>query len=567
MRLNVLLGELLVERRLITHSQLSEALVQQKDSKEPLGQILIRLGFIKEAELRDVLSEQLGVSFLSSDQLKPKIDQRLKELIPEPLARDHKILPLEKTGRVLKIAITKVPDLIFLDNLKKITGHDIRTVLTTENELQRAIDQYYSNTDIQEVVSSSALDEATDEYIIQHQSDEEEKTDLESTIAEAGQAPVVKLVDVFVKKALDDRASDIHIEPFQNKVSVRYRIDGILYELPPPPKELHAAVVSRIKILSKLDIAEKRIPQDGSFAIQYQGRKVDIRVSTIPIIYGEKVVMRILDKRTELLDLKKLGFEAEQQELFEKGLSRPYGLILLTGPTGSGKSTTLYASLNHLLSPSVNILTIEDPVEYQVTGVNQVQVKPDIGLTFASGLRAFLRQDPDIILVGEVRDQETAEICIRAALTGHLVLSTLHTNDALSAVNRLVDIGVQPYLVSGSLILVGAQRLIRILCSDCKQPVAVDKKAKAEYGITVDTIYAPKGCKKCRNIGYWGRAAIYEVLPIDDEIRHLISKEASLEQLKQVQKARGYKTLLQSGIKKVEQGITSLEEVLSVAYE
>jgi len=370
-----------------------------------------------------------------------------------------------------------------------------------------------------------------------------------------------------IKKALDDRASDIHIEPFAAKISVRYRVDGNLYELPPPPRELHNAIVSRIKILSKMDIAEKRIPQDGSFSIQYNDQKIDVRVSTIPIIYGEKVVMRILAKRMELLNMQTLGFEPEQLALFEKALMRPYGLLLVTGPTGSGKSTTLYAALNKRLSPEINILTIEDPVEYQLQGVNQVQVKPDIGLTFASGLRAFLRQDPDVILVGEVRDLETAEICIRASLTGHLVLSTLHTNDAVTAVTRLIDIGIPPYLVAGSLGLVAAQRLLRLLCPHCKVPYKPDAKIVDEYKIKAGTLYNAKGCEKCRNIGYWGRMAIYEVLPIDEDIRRLITKDADLEKLRQVQKQKHYESLLQNGLRKVEQGITTLDEVLSVAYE
>ncbi|HNX68132.1 MAG TPA: ATPase, T2SS/T4P/T4SS family [Candidatus Omnitrophota bacterium] len=564
MRINTLLGELLVEKKLITRDQLSQALAEQRSSRDPLGQILIRLGFIREADLRAVLTEQLGVSFLSPEQLRPRTDQRLKEYVPKEFAVTHLILPLERVGRVLKIATARVPDIIFLDNLRKMTGFDILTVLSTETDLRKAIDAYYGSTDLQEIMSSSEVDDASHEYV---QPDNEAKVDLEATIAEAEKAPVVKLVDLMIKKALDDRASDIHIEPFREKVNVRYRIDGVLYELPPPPKELHNAVVSRVKILAKMDIAEKRVPQDGSFSLNYKGRRIDVRVSTIPILFGEKIVMRILDKRTDLLDMQLLGFEPEQQKLFEDALMRPYGLIFLTGPTGSGKSTTLYAALNKRLSSTINILTIEDPVEYQLTGVNQVQVKPDIGLTFASGLRAFLRQDPDVILVGEVRDLETAEICIRASLTGHLVLSTLHTNDAVTAVTRLVDIGIQPYLVAGSLALVAAQRLIRLLCPHCKEPYKLDPKVRDDYGFKVDTIYKAKGCKECRDIGYWGRAAIYEVLPVDEDIRRLINKDSNLDALRRVQKEKQYTTLYQNGLRKVERGQTTLEEVLSVAYE
>ncbi len=559
-----MLGELLISKKLITAQQLQFALNEQKETKEPIGQILIRLGYVSDADMRAALSEQLGVSFFSSDQLTPRGDQRLKNMIPLEFAREHKVLPISRDQRTIKIAVSKMPDLIFLDNLRKMTGLDIVTVLSTEADLTRAIELYYGSTDLQEIVSSAEVDAASQEYA---ETGGEAKVDLEATMAEAGQAPVVRLVDMMIKKALDDRASDIHIEPFHDKMNIRYRVDGVLYELPPPPRELHNALVSRVKIISKLDIAEKRIPQDGSFSLSYKGRRVDVRVSTIPIVFGEKVVMRILDKRTDLMNLKSLGFEPEQMQHFETALMRPYGLIFVTGPTGSGKSTTLYAALNRIHSPEINIVTIEDPVEYQLTGVNQVQVKPDIGLTFASGLRAFLRQDPDVILVGEVRDLETSEICIRASLTGHLVLSTLHTNDAVTAITRLIDIGVPAYLVAGSLALVAGQRLIRLLCPDCKEPYRPDAKQRADYGITAETIYRAKGCSKCRDIGYWGRVAIYEILPIDEEIRASIVKDANLDRLRKIQKEKGYETLFQNGIKKVDRGLTTVEEVLSVAYE
>jgi type IV pilus assembly protein PilB len=565
MGINALLGDILIERRLITREQLNQALAAQKETKEPLGQVLIQLGFLEEAQLRIVLSEQLGVSFLSTEQLKPRKDQRLKECITADFASAHLVLPLDREGQVLKVAMAKVPDLIFLDNLRKVTGYDIVTVLSTEGELRRAIEAFYGSTDLQDVITAAEVTDATQDFV--HEVAEDHKVDVGAEVHEAGAAPVVKLVDVMIRKALDDRASDIHIEPSQEKIAIRYRVDGVLYELPPPPRELHNAIVSRVKILSKMDIAEKRIPQDGSFALQYKGRKVDVRVSTVPIVFGEKVVMRILDKRLDLLDMKLLGFEPDQLAQFETALMRPYGLIFVTGPTGSGKSTTLYAALNKRLSPEVNIMTIEDPVEYQISGMNQVQAKPEIGLTFASALRAFLRQDPDVILVGEVRDLETAEICIRASLTGHLVLSTLHTNDAVTAVTRLIDIGIQPYLVSGSLGLVAAQRLVRVLCPECKEPYKVDEKTRQDYNLHVDTLYQAKGCPKCRKIGYWGRMAIYEIFPIDEDVRKLISKDADLSKLRELQKEKKYETLLQNGLRKVERGQTTLDEVLSVAYE
>ena len=565
MRKSIQIGQLLMQKKLITSDQLEAALAEQKRTGDPLGRILLRLGFVQnELQLKIALSKQLNLSFIPGEQLKPRMDQRLKELVPKEMALEHLILPLEKQGSRLKLALAEPPDIILKDNLRKITGCDIVPVLATESEIRKAINYFYSSTELEEVVSSSALDEASQLYI---RDDREEKVDLEAVALQADQAPVVKLVDVLLKKALDDRASDIHIEPFQDKISIRYRIDGILYELPPPPKQFHLAVVSRIKILAKIDIAEKRIPQDGSFSINYQDRKIDVRVSTVPVVFGEKVVMRLLDKRTELLDLKLLGFEPEQLSIFEQAIQRPFGLIFLTGPTGSGKFTTLYAAINRRRSSKVNILTIEDPVEYQIPGINQVQVKPEIGLTFATGLRAFLRQDPDVILVGEVRDQETAEICIRASLTGHLVLSTLHTNDAAGAIARLVDIGVRSYLVAGSLILVGAQRLIRKLCSHCKEPYSVDPETKKNYDLKVASIYRAKGCKQCRNIGYWGRMAIYELLPVDDKVRRVISENKDIDGLRTIQKEKGYWTLRKSGLKKVEEGLTSLEEVLSISYE
>lgn len=499
-----------------------------------------------------------------SEQLKPRTDQRLKELVPKEAALENIILPLERTGNRLKLAISRQPDVILTDNLRKLTGCDIQTVLSTEEEIREAIERFYSSTQLEEVVTSSALYEVSELYTAQK---EIEKVNLEQAGVGVDEAPVIRLVDVLLKKALDDRASDIHIEPFQDATSIRYRIDGVLYELPPPPPRFHVAVVSRIKILARIDIAEKRIPQDGSFAISYQGRKIDVRVSTIPVVYGEKVVMRLLDKRTELLDLTQLGFNADQLALFEESIKRPFGLIFLTGPTGSGKSTTLYAAINRRKSTAVNILTIEDPVEYQISGINQVQVKPEIGLTFATGLRAFLRQDPDIILVGEVRDQETAEICIRASLTGHLVLSTLHTNDAVTAITRLIDIGIRPYLVAGSLILIGAQRLVRRLCPECKEPKAVDAKTKAEYRLRADTVYQPKGCKECRGIGYWGRVAIYEFLPVDEKLRSAIARNEELDVFRKIQRDGGHPTLRESGMRKVEEGVTSIEEVLSISYE
>ncbi len=563
---NLQIGEMLVEQRLISRDQLEIALAEQVKTKESLGRVLVRLRFIQsEQQLKPILSKQLDVPSVSLDQLKPRTDQRLKELVPKATALEHLLLPLERTGNRLRLAITKRPDIIVTDNLRKLTGCDVTTVVTSEEEIREAIERFYGSTNLEEVVSSSALYEVSELYA---EDKGIEKVNLEQASGVGmDAAPVIRLVDVLLKKALDDRASDIHVEPFADAISIRYRIDGVLYELPPPPPRFHLAVVSRIKILARIDIAEKRIPQDGSFAINYQDRKIDVRVSTIPVMYGEKVVLRLLDKRMELLDLTQLGFDSDQLALFEECIKRPFGLVFLTGPTGSGKSTTLYAAISKRKSTAVNILTIEDPVEYQIPGINQVQVKPEIGLTFATGLRAFLRQDPDVILVGEVRDQETAEICIRASLTGHLVLSTLHTNDAVTAVTRLIDIGIRPYLVAGSLILIGAQRLVRRLCPKCKEPKTIDAKTKADFRLKADTVYLPKGCKECRGIGYWGRIAIYEFLPVDEKLRSAIARNEDLDVFRKIQREGEQRTLRESGMRKVEAGLTSIEEVLSVSYE
>ncbi|MCM8774694.1 MAG: GspE/PulE family protein, partial [Candidatus Omnitrophica bacterium] len=389
---------------------------------------------------------------------------------------------------------------------------------------------------------------------------------LDKLLAQAEQAPIVKLVDLIIRQAIEDRASDIHIEPHYNKLIIKYRIDGLLYEIPSPSPSVYLPLISRIKILSKMDIAEKRLPQDGGFMVKIQDRLIDLRVSTLPTIYGEKIVLRILDKSRVPLDLSKLGFFPQELELIRKGITSSYGLILLTGPTGSGKSTTLYAVLNEIKTPTLNFLTVEDPVEFRLDGINQVQVKPEIGLTFANALRCFLRQDPDIILVGEIRDLETAEICIRASLTGHLVLSTLHTNDAPSTITRLLDIGIPNYLVASSLRLIVAQRLIRKLCQYCKEPYEI-KSEEIASGIILKSplIYKAKGCEKCNFIGYKDRTVIAETMLIDEELREAIHKGLNITEIREIAKKKGSYTLLESGLRRVEEGITSLEEVLSVA--
>jgi len=454
-------------------------------------------------------------------------------------------------------------DLILIDNIKKITGCEINPVVSTRSDILKAIEKFYGKDKIFRDAMQAAGDDT--EEGLKELSSEETDLSLDKLIAQAEEAPVIKLVDLVIRQAIEENASDIHIEPHRDRVSLRYRIDGVLQDMPSPSSSLYLPIISRIKILSKMDIAEKRLPQDGGFMVKIGRRLIDLRVSTLPTIFGEKVVLRILDKSRVPLDLTKLGFLPQELELIRKGINTSYGLILLTGPTGSGKSTTLYAALNEVKSATRNILTVEDPVEYRISDINQVQVKPEIGLTFANALRCFLRQDPDIILVGEVRDLETAEMTIRAALTGHLVFSTLHTNDAASTITRLVDIGIPNYLVVASLRLIISQRLVRKLCPNCKEPYEI-KEGDLPPGIELASpvIYKAKGCDKCNSIGYKGRSVVNEIILVDEEIKAAVNKGSGSAQIMEIAKKKGTLTLLQSGLKRVEEGVTSLEEVLSV---
>ena len=560
------LGDLLLKEGFITQEQLKKALEIQAKEGGRLGEILVRMGAVKEEDVVSTLGKQLGIPYFSlgTGMLKPAIDQGLEELIPKEFAIKNLVLPLSRILKSLTCAMYDPLDLVLIDNLRKLTGCEINPVIATRADIVKAIEEFYGRQAfLKEAVEQTyevapAVEEAVELT--------EGELSLDALIARAEEAPVVKLTDLIIRQAINEHASDIHIEPFKDKISLRYRIDGKLYEIPPPAKHLHLPIISRIKILSKLDIAEKRLPQDGAFFVKLEDRVIDLRVSTIPTIYGEKVVLRILDKSTVILDLNQLGFEPNQLEHIRKNINMPYGLILLTGPTGSGKTTTLYAILNEIKHPTKNIITIEDPVEYRLEGINQVQVKPDIGLTFATALRSFLRQDPDIMLVGEVRDLETAEICIRSALTGHLVLSTLHTNDAPSAINRLIDIGIQPYLITPSLLMVVAQRLIRKLCPDCKEAYEPTPEHLGGIKLNAELIYRAKGCPNCTQIGYKGRTCIAEVMVVSDRIREMITQHASYQKIKEVCIAEGMQTLYQSALKKVEQGITSLEEALSVTF-
>ncbi len=571
------LGEILIKQGLVTEKQLQEAINAQKIQKARIGDVLLKLGMIKEEDLAAALGAQLLIPYVTymSGLLKPKQGQGLETIIPHEFAQKNIILPLSRNGNSLTCAVYDPLDYLLLDNLKILTNCELNLVIATRSDLVKAIKEFYlfdggsenKGGLLDKAVESSYDFDAGNPAPITSTSSGDTELSIDSLVAKAEEAPVIKLVDLIIRQAIDEKASDIHIEPFKDKIEIRYRIDGVLYQIPPPANHLHLPIVSRIKILSKMDIAEKRLPQDGAISARLEDRTVDLRVSTLPTVWGEKVVLRILDKGATKLELSQLGFDQKQLGLIRKALESSYGLVFVTGPTGSGKSTTLYSTLNEVLDPTKNIMTAEDPVEFKIEGINQVGVRNEIGLTFATALKAFLRQDPDIIMVGEVRDIETAQICVRAALTGHLVLSTLHTNDAPSAVTRLVDIGVPYYLLTPSLLLVIAQRLARKLCSKCKEPYEAAGQMVGEYKIKADLIYKAKGCEECNHSGYKGRVVISEVMSLNDEIRRLMAQSGAYSDIRDAARKNGMDTLFESGMKKVEEGVTSLDEVLGIVAD
>ena len=561
------LGEILLKEGLITEEQLKRAIQVQKQEGKRIGETLVNLGLVAEKDIVVTLGKQLNIPYasLAKGLLEPDPNQDLDKLVSESFARHYCLIPLSRNLDSLTVALADPLDVIMMDNLKKMTGCEINPIVSSESDIVKAIDKFYGEQDL----LKEAISESYDESSITADAEalpKEEELSLDTLIAKAEEAPVVKLVDLILRQAIKDRASDIHIEPFKDRISIRYRIDGVLYEIPPPAQHLFLAIISRIKILSKLDIAEKRLPQDGAFLVKIENRFIDLRVSAIPTIHGEKIVLRILDKSRIPLDLSRLGFEPKDLESYRKAINSPWGQVFLTGPTSCGKSTTLYATLNEIKGPHKNVLTIENPVEFRLEGINQVQVKPDIGLTFASGLRAFLRQDPNIIMVGEVRDAETAQICVRAALTGHLVLSTLHTNDAPTAIGRLIDIGVPHYLITPSLTLVGAQRLVRVLCPECKEAYEPGPEISGKIKLKADLIYRPRGCDHCNQTGFRGRTGVYEIMLMNERLREAIGRGASYQELKRVAVETGMISLYQNGLKKVEQGITGLEEALGATF-
>lgn len=554
------LGERLVQDGQITQAQLEKALERQRRSGGTLGSNLTELGFITEIQLLEYLSEQLGIA--SVDLAEVSLDPDVVGLIPSDVVIRFKVIPVEKSGSRLSVAMADPTNFFLLDALKFLTGRNIEPLVATNSAIQKAIDELFNVGDSY----ADVMKDVEDLEVLADRKDEEEfeEVDLEAAVQEA---PLVRLVNSLIIDAIRRGASDIHLEPYERIFRVRYRIDGTLIEMTPLPYRLKPAVTSRLKIMANLNIAERRVPQDGRIKIRLANKTVDLRVSTLPTIFGEKIVMRILDASNLTLDLSKLGFQESALRHFVKAIKEPYGIVLVTGPTGSGKTTTLYSALSMLNTIDTNIMTAEDPVEYNLLGINQVQVRPEIGLNFASSLRSFLRQDPNIIMVGEIRDLETGEIAIKSALTGHLVLSTLHTNDAPSTINRLIDMGIPSFLVSSSLNMVVAQRLVRKLCRQCREEIRPTQQMLEELGIDPREngdmrVFKTRGCPHCHQTGYKGRLGLYEVMPITPALRRMIHQGASAEELKKQAVSEGMLTLREDALLKFKAGITSFEEVI-----
>ena len=561
------LGDLLVADGLLGQEQLQKALVEQKGSTEKLGSILIRLGFINEEQLIGFLSRQYGVPSITLSQL--EIDLEVLKLVPAAIAKKYEVLPVRRMGNSLALAMADPTNVFALDDISFMTNLQVLPLVASQTAIKKAIDRHYESKT--EAIASVMQDMSTDLSNVEVVEGDEDsaKIDTFELKESADEAPVVKLVNMVLVDAIQKGASDIHFESYEKVFRIRFRIDGVLHEMLSPPKRLESAILSRLKIMSNLDISERRLPQDGRIKLRYSTREIDFRVSTLPTIFGEKAVLRILDKDALKLDLTQLGFDEWSLEKFTGAIHQPYGMVLITGPTGSGKTTTLYSAIHTINSPEHNIMTAEDPVEYNLKGVNQVQINDGVGRTFAAALRSFLRQDPDVILVGETRDLETAQISIRAALTGHLVFSTLHTNDCPSTIARLLDMGIQPFLVASSLLLLLAQRLGRKICNACKEPYEGDEESLVPYGHVPTgkgkvTFSKGKGCPACNFTGMKGRVAIYEVMPISEELRDAILRNAPTAELREVAQSQGMKTLRQSGLLKVLDGTTTIEEVLRV---
>jgi type IV pilus assembly protein PilB len=550
------LGTILLQRGCVTQEQLDAAIAEQARTSRPLGRVLVASGVITEADLVHALAEQAGLEFI--DLGDHQVDPTAASTISDSLARRYQALPIAGEGTTLVVAMADPANVLAVDDIRSVTGADVRPVVSTREAIEAAINRVHR------------LDAEVNDVTTQAANTLDDDEDLASLREVTEDAPIVKLANLIIRQAVQDRASDIHIEPTEFDLRIRYRIDGVLHEVMRPPKRVQSGLISRLKIMADLNIAEKRVPQDGRLSANIAGKQVDLRVATLPTVYGEKVVMRVLDKGTSLLDLADLGFLPATLRRYETMFHKPYGTILVTGPTGSGKSTTLYATLNQLNDPSKNIITVEDPVEYRLAGINQVQINAKAGLTFAAALRTILRADPDILLVGEIRDKETAVIAMEAALTGHLVLSTLHTNDAASTPTRLIEMGLEPYLVASSVDCVVAQRLIRRLCERCKVayfPTAADLDAlgvDTEIEDAPEELYQAVGCQTCSKTGYNGRFALHEVLLLSEELKSMVADRAHSEDIKKVSIAQGMYTLRRSGLTHVRLGNTSVEELLRV---
>ncbi|HEX6408134.1 MAG TPA: type IV-A pilus assembly ATPase PilB [Gemmatimonadales bacterium] len=559
------LGEILLREGLVTREQLAQALAEQKNSKHRLGYVLVKLGLVQELEITKLLARQYRMPAVDLSRF--EVDPKIIKLVPADMATKSVVLPLKREGRTLTVAMADPTDLGLLEDLKFITRFDLFPVIAGEYTLRNLIERHYEASDQQLQSILKDMEETGEDVEVVEQEEDEAATQ-----AQIDDAPVVKLINGLLTDAVRRGASDIHIEPFEHEIRVRYRIDGALLEIMRPPLKMKAALTSRVKILSQLNIAERRVPQDGRLKLKMGSRVIDFRVSTLPVLFGEKIVLRILDKGNLTLDLTKFGFEPKAEKDLMKAILNPYGMVLVTGPTGSGKTTTLYSALSRINTPEVNIMTAEDPVEYNLMGINQVLVRTEIGLTFAAALKAFLRQDPNIIMIGEIRDLETGGIAIKAALTGHLVLSTLHTNDAPSTITRMIDMGIEAFNVASAVNLVVAQRLIRRICKDCKAEHQYTDPELAALGTNIEslrklTFMKGTGCDTCSGTGYKGRAGLYEVMALSPELRRMILRGASVVEIRDQAVSEGMLTLRMDGMKKIERGITTLEEVVKETAE
>jgi type IV pilus assembly protein PilB len=559
------LGEILLREGLVTREQLAQALAEQKNTKHRLGYVLVKLGLVQELEITKVLARQYRMPAVDLSRF--EVDPKIIKLVPADMATKSVVLPLKREGRTLTVAMADPTDLGLLEDLKFITRFDLFPVIAGEYTLRNLIEKHYEASDQQLQSILKDMEETGDDVEVVEEEEEEAATQ-----AQIDDAPVVKLINGLLTDAVRRGASDIHIEPFEHEIRVRYRIDGALLEIMRPPLKMKAALTSRVKILSQLNIAERRVPQDGRLKLKMGNRVIDFRVSTLPVLFGEKIVLRILDKGNLTLDLTKFGFEPKAEKELMKAILNPYGMVLVTGPTGSGKTTTLYSALSRINTPEVNIMTAEDPVEYNLMGINQVLVRTEIGLTFAAALKAFLRQDPNIIMIGEIRDLETGGIAIKAALTGHLVLSTLHTNDAPSTITRMIDMGIEAFNVASAVNLVVAQRLVRRICKDCKgqhqySDVELSALGTDLVSLKALTFMKGSGCDTCSGTGYKGRAGLYEVMSLSPEVRRMILRGASVAEIRDQAVVDGMLTLRMDGMKKIERGVTTLEEVVKETAE